>query len=81
MDKVIITRNAVGICFMQVCSEKDATDEEILTACNAENPSGTSLGWCRVIRQPNLDSCMESKKSAPIYCDKYPDRVHYLVSC
>ena len=30
MDKVVVTRGIVGLCHMQVCAHKDATDEEIL---------------------------------------------------
>lgn len=43
MNKVVVTRPFMGICGMQVCAHKDATDEEILAVCNGENPSGTSV--------------------------------------
>ena len=51
MNRVVITRKMVGICHMQVCVEKDCSDEEILEVCNSENPAGTSAGWCEVIQQ------------------------------
>ena len=67
--RVIITRGMVGICHMQVCIVKDATDEEILRVCNGENPSGTSLGWATVLR------------SDMVTCDNDKDRQHLLVQC
>ncbi|MCH8135376.1 MAG: hypothetical protein IIB77_05285, partial [Proteobacteria bacterium] len=46
--RVIITKAMVGICHMQVCAIDDATDEEILEKCNAENLAGTKNGWGHV---------------------------------
>jgi len=66
---VIITRGIVGICHMQVCIVKDATDEEILKVCNGENPSGTSLGWSTVLRHD------------AVTCDDDKERQHLLVQC
>ena len=63
---------------MQVCALSDATDEEILAVCNSENPSGTSLGWCRVIRDLEED---ETKQMLPVECEDHPGRTHFLVSC
>ena len=51
MKRVEITNMAVGICYMQVCTVLDATDEEILEICNYQNPSGTKQGWTKVIRK------------------------------
>ena len=76
--KVVILNPFVGICHMQVCAHKDATDQEILDTCNKENPSGTSNGWGRVIRQP--EDCSDAK-FLPIGCADNKDRVHYLVVC
>lgn len=70
MERVIVTRGMVGICHMQVCTVVNATDEEILAVANRENPSGTSLGWCKVLRD-----------DAPVACDAYPRRRHFLVEC
>jgi hypothetical protein len=56
---------------MQVCAEADATDEEILEVCNRENPSGTSLGWCKVLKND----------PALVICEFYPERRHFLVEC
>lgn len=72
MDRVIITQPFVGICHMQVCAVADATDQEILRVCNAKNPSGTTHGWSAVIRDGDV---------APVVCDSYPDRRHFMVSC
>jgi hypothetical protein len=58
VERVVVTRAFLGICHMQVCAVADATDEEILTTCNSQNPSGTSGGWSRVIREEYPeDSC------------------------
>lgn len=76
MERVIITRPVVGICAMQVCCVKDATDKEILRKCNSENPSGTTNGWCEVIRENDKDGW-----SAPVQCDEHKDRLHILVLC
>ncbi len=77
MEKVIVTKPMVGLCHMQVCVDKTATDEEILTVCNRDNPSGTSSGWGRVIKSddPNWGTI------GPVQCKEYPSRIHYLVSC
>lgn len=52
--RVSITQAAIGICHMQVCAAKDATDDEILKVCNYENPSGTTRmggrGFCGRMR-------------------------------
>ena len=73
-ERVMITRPVLGICHMQVCAVSDATDEEILNVCNAGNPSGTSLGWCRVHRT-------DEKAAAPVPCGDDYERLHILVSC
>lgn len=74
MKKVIVTQPFLGIWHMQVCAESQASDEEILDVCNTENPSGTSLGWCKVIRQDegNLN---------PVQCADYADRTHFIIAC
>lgn len=74
MDKVIVTRAVLGLCHMQVCAAENATDEEILAVCNAENPSGTANGWTTVVRTGE-------KKYLPIVCDIYHIRKHFLVGC
>jgi hypothetical protein len=75
MKRVEITRIFVGICHMQVCAVSGATDEEILAKCNADNPSGTSCGWCDVVRNP------EEKERAPVACEEHQGRTHFLVAC
>lgn len=72
MDRVIITKPMVGLFTMQVCAVKDATDEEILSVCNSQNPSGTSAGWCEVIR---------SGEGEPVVCEEGKERLHILVIC
>ena len=74
MARVDVSRPYVGICHMQACAVKDASDAEILAVCNRENPSGTSLGWTTVIREG-------AKQQEPVACEQAPERLHFLVSC
>lgn len=78
MERVVITRSMVSIFSMQVCAEKDATDEEILDVCNTENPAGTSNGWCRVIREAQDET---EENAVPVACQNDPSRLHFLVVC
>ena len=80
LARIIVTRCFVGICHMQVCTEADATDEEILEVCNRENPAGTTRGWCDVIRKNGETGSME-ENMGPRSCQKYPGRIHIMVSC
>ena len=75
-ERIVITKMFNGICGMQVCVVKDATDEEILAICNRENPSGTTLGWCEVARETH-----EDEKARPVQCANDPERLHLLVIC
>jgi len=85
MDKVIVTEPFVNIFTMQVCADKDATDEEILSVCNTQTLEGTSNGWSRVIRKaddvPAFYTSMNDarKKALPMQCEDYPDRLYFLV--
>lgn len=73
MSRIETSRPMVGICHMQVCAEKDASDQEILDHCNRDNPSGTSNGWSSVLR--------DGEKTAPVVCETDPSRLHILVQC
>jgi hypothetical protein len=77
MNKVIVTRPMVGICHMQVCAHKDATDEEILEVCNRENPAGTTNGWASIVREES-ETWGDLR---PVQCVDEPDRLHYIVAC
>jgi len=72
VERIIVTRIAVGVYNMQACVVKDATDEEILEACNRLNPPGTSNGWTRIDREGNM---------APVQCENNPDRLHVMLVC
>ena len=72
MERVVVTRQFVGICHMQVCAASDASDEEILSVANTENPSGTDLGWTRVVR---------SGDGGQVPCADDSGRVHLLLVC
>ena len=78
MERVVVTRPIVGIYAMQVCAEKDATDEEILSVCNGENPAGTIHGWTRVFRE--VDE-YHGENLLPVQCESYDDRLHFIVFC
>jgi len=80
MGRVEVTRIMVGICHMQVCTVEDATDEEILTVCNRDNPSGTSNGWSVVHRHEDPDDTV-FHTPGPGPCEEHDGRLHILVSC
>ena len=77
MNRVIITRAMLGICYMQVCAVADAPDDEILAVCNRENPSGTTHGWCSVDR--SVDGGLGTP--GPKQCADDTSRLHFLVAC
>lgn len=81
MRRVEITRSMMGICGMQVCAVKDATDEEILEVCNSNNPSGTSNGWGEVIRTVEEGSLFNTEQNLPVQCGDDPERLHFIVLC
>lgn len=77
MDKVIVTRPMVGICHMQVCAHKDATDDEIVAVANRENPPGVSSGTWSVTR--DVSEFWGDMRS--VKCEQEPDRIHYMLGC
>lgn len=79
--RVEVSRGMVGLCGMQVCACKDATDDEILLVCNTRNPSGTRNGWSSVVRQAEEGSSFKAAKNLPVVCDDDPERLHFLVLC
>lgn len=79
-NKIEVTKCMVGICHMQVCAHKDATDDEILEVCNRENPAGTSNGWSGVHREADPEDSFWKLPGA-VQCADDPDRLHILVSC
>lgn len=78
LKRVIVTKQMIGLCLMQVCAEKDATNKEILEVCNSQNVSGTNGGWQTVIRKTNKNF---DEKYLPKQCAEYPERLHFLVVC
>ncbi len=76
MDRVVVTKPMIGICFMQVCAEADTTDMEMLEVANIENPSGTSAGWSVVARED-----YEEEKFRPVQCDDDCNRTHFILIC
>ena len=79
MNRVEVSNPILGICHMQVCAVKNATDDEILAVCNRDNPAGTSNGWSTVVREPDPDSLF--KAPGPVQCKDHEDRLHFLVAC
>ena len=81
MNQVVVTKCTMavpgifGIATMQICAQKDATDEEILNVCNAENPSGTKDGWSSVVRKD------VEHYPGPVRCADNKDRLHFIVTC
>jgi len=80
LKKVEVISDYLGLTCMQVCVIPDVTDEEILRVCNKENPSGTTGGWNRVIRDLS-HATWTVEGSLPGRCLEFPERVHYLVTC
>jgi len=76
MDRVVVSKAMIGICYMQVCAVSDATDEEILEVANIKNPAGTSGGWVEVAREDN-----ERKDIRPVDCAELEGRKHFIVIC
>jgi len=74
MNRVQVTIPFLGIFYMQVCAESDATDEEILKVANRDNPSGTRNGWSTVVRENH-----ENEKLRPVVCEDYPNRKHFIL--
>lgn len=80
MKKIEVTNPFIGLCFMQVCAEADATDVEILAVCNTENPSGTRNGWGEVVRICTEENGYQ-ENMLPGTCNEHPERKHFLVCC
>lgn len=74
LPRVEVTRCNENRTVLGVCAAADATDSEILAACNEAKPALTP--WSRVIREntPGFTS-----RHRPIPCPDYPGRVHLLV--
>lgn len=66
---------------MLVCAVNDATDEKILTACNHDNPAGTTNGWTSVVREVEEGSSFRCKETLPVRCATHADRMHFIVLC
>lgn len=76
LPRVTISRMMIGICFMQCCCVKDATEQEILDVANRGNPAGTKNGWLTAYKWE-----AEDEARRPVQCADYPDRHHVLVGC
>ena len=78
-ERIEVTNPFLGICHMQVCAESNMTDKEILEFCNSANPSGTTNGWGKVIREDPEGH--DGKSLNPVQCNRDLNRTHFLVSC
>lgn len=67
---------------MQVCAIADVTDEEILSACNSENPQMVSGGWHSVVR--SAEDCKRlglNANAVPGDCVECKGRKHFIAVC
>ena len=67
MKKHILTQN--GLLDAQVCSE--GSYDEALDFVRSHNPAGTFFNWGK----------NEEGNFAPIKCERYPERTHYMFNC
>ena len=65
--KHILTRNSLLNC--QVCSE--GSWDEALDWVRQTNPAGTQKNWSKD----------ERPEVAPVRCEKFPERTHYVFTC
>jgi len=81
-NRVQVTNFFIGLCGMQVCAVSDATDEEILSTANRENPSGTEKGWSVVLRtKEQLQKYDLSENCLPVTCSDDSNKTHFLLMC
>jgi hypothetical protein len=81
-ERVMVSRPMVGLFAMQVCAVDDATDEEILSVCNSQNPAGTSNGWMMVVRKEgDVTPDANGNTGLPVPCTEIKGRRHFLVVC
>jgi hypothetical protein len=80
-SRVFITDNWAGLYSKQVCVVPDATDEEILAACNAEDNAilPGSGKWDIVMRTPADAERAGTEFAAPGTCVECPPRIHMIV--
>lgn len=82
MDRVEVIQGVFAMIGMRVCAVADATDEEILAACNSQNTAGTQSGWTTVVRASEGDDSMfAGPNKVPKQCAEYGDRMHFVVLC
>lgn len=72
MDDVVVTNPFVTLTAMQVCAKNGLMDEFILSEANRLNPSGTTAGWCEIVREGD---------AKPGKCADHLDRTHYIIIC
>jgi len=91
-QRVMVTGLFAGLFSNHVCVVPDATDEEILAACNADeikiNPNSNHR-WTRVIRtqkdidelqlKPDKDKPGILNGALPGPCQECPPRIHMVV--
>ena len=83
-QRVMVTGLFAGIFSSHVCVVKDATDEEILRACNREDPRAAGFSWTKVIRtkkdiQDLKLNVAKGFQGIPVPCVECPDRIHMVV--
>ena len=72
-DRVVIYGR--GLCYCSVCVDNSLSVLEIEEITNRIHPTGIPSEW-RVDSKPFVDG-----SSNPHVCEKYPNRLHYVLSC
>jgi len=81
-QRVCVTLPFAGFRAMQVCCVEDATDDEILKVCNAENPQMVTGGWHTVVKsKEHARELGVNDSAAPGDCVECPGRKHKIALC
>lgn len=81
-QRVFVVKGYNGFRAQQVCVLPEATDEEILKACNAENPQLVTGGWHTVVRdEEHAKELGVDETAAPGKCVECEGRLHKIAIC
>jgi len=80
MERIEVMKPVLRYLWMTVCAVDDATDDEILEACEKLNPAGTTMGWAAVVRTTD-GSFMHGGEQGPREVCDHPGRTHLVVVC
>ena len=81
-ERVFVVEGYHGFRAQRVCVVADVTDEEILAACNKENPQLVTGGWHSVIRsKQDCERLGVDEAGVPGPCVECKGRIHMLAIC